>query len=102
MYVNKATRIKLANEVMTIKIKTKTFGDMARVYMRKYTKTHKAFCEMVDKVAKLEGECFTENDLNNYLYKGINPKANKLAAVIKATGMPEEFWTGAISWPTNK
>lgn len=100
MYINKAIAIRCINSVGATK--TKTFGDVLREYLHLSGTSQTKFVAKVHAVTQEVGERFTIHDVNNYIYgiKGVkmNPKANKLAAVIKATGMPYEYWTGAISY----
>lgn len=96
MYINKATVIKNINKVRDTK--TTNFGSRIKDYTERANISKYCFVNMVDAIAHEVGEKFTMADVGGYINKGINPKANKLAAVIKATGMPYEYWTGAIEY----
>lgn len=105
MYTNKAIVIRNAN-IVAGRTNVECFGDQLEKYLHMKDMSQAKFVAMVHAVAQESGERFTMSDMHNYLYgpRGkttrVNPKANKLAAVIKATGMPYEYWTGAISYAT--
>ncbi len=57
-------------------------------YLDKNRLTHEQFAVIANKLAERYGFKVTKYDINNYLYKGISPKIDKLIAISNTMGMP--------------
>lgn len=63
-------------------------------YMNKYSLSAKRFAELSEEYSLRHGTKVTEDDIYNYLYKGISPKIDKLYAITTVMGVSIDYFCG--------
>lgn len=71
-----------------------TFGERLAFFMNKYGLSVKNFVEMTKPFADKKKIRITDGDLENYLYRGVSPKIDKLYVICEVMGVSLDYFCG--------
>ena len=72
-------------------------GEAIRQYCQTMHITYKDLERLVDPYARKFGCRFTYSDIMNYVHRRVSPKSEKMAALARATHVPDSYWKGYVN-----